>query len=134
MSTSQTTWLAKPTDSEPVPHATQGYFRARNQQRVHSLLLEEFEQSGLTQAELARRARKRTDVICRLLGEPSNLTLDTISDLVFAMRGGEPEYSIDYPLDAPKRNRSQPTWLSPAPLQIGVPESATGSGKAIVYG
>ena len=133
MTTSQTFWLAKPTGSEPVSLPTQAYFRARNQHRLHALILDEFERSGLTQAQLARRARKRVEVVCRLLGEPSNLTADTVSDLVFAMRGGEPEYSVGHPFEAPARNYSAPQWLASKPLQFGVPEGGTGSARTVEY-
>lgn len=46
-----------------------------------------------------------------MLGGPGNWTLDTYSDLLFAIAGGEAEYGIGYPLDAVPRNQHQPEWL-----------------------
>jgi hypothetical protein len=78
---------------------------------MYDLVLREFKRSGLTQADLARRLGLGTDRICRLLGAPGNWTLDTASDLLFAISGGEPAYSVGYPLDRPASNRTVPVWL-----------------------
>ena len=128
MNTFPTTWPSKPTGSSPISAATHGYFRARNQHKVHALILDAFARSGITQAQLARRSRKRPEVISRMLGEPGNWTLNTLSDLIFAICGGEPGYSIEYPLDAPPRNQETPAWLSGATLEFGV-QSETRSEK-----
>ena len=106
-----TSTLSKPTGSDPVPLGTFGYFRARHRTRVYEMVLREFMESGLTQADLARRMSKRPDVICRWLGAPGNWTLDTVSDLLFAISGGEPEYQVSRPLDEPGRNMIAPSWL-----------------------
>jgi hypothetical protein len=98
MRTSQTTGLSKPNGAERVPEGTLGYFRTRNRHRVYSLVIAEFQKSGLTQADLARRLGKGTDIVCRWLGSPGNWTLDTQSDLLFAISGAEAEYGIRYPL------------------------------------
>jgi hypothetical protein len=63
--------------------------------------MEEFTKSGLSQADLARRLGKGTDIVCRLLGGPGNWTLDTLSDLMFAISGAAPVFSKDYPLNKP---------------------------------
>src|SRR5688572_5709127 len=113
MSTYQTTWLSKPSGAERVPPTTLAYFRARAQHRLHELILNEFRASGLSQADLARRMGKGTDQLCRWLGAPGNWTVNTISDLLFAMSGGEADYSVAHPLDAPKRNSNAPDWITP---------------------
>ncbi len=128
MNTFPITWPSKPTGSSPVSAATQGYFRARNQHKVHALILEAFLNSEISQVQLARRCRKRPEVVSRMLGEPANLTLDTLSDLIFAICGGEPGYSIQYPMNAPLRNQDAPAWLSASQLEIDV-RSNTGSKK-----
>jgi hypothetical protein len=46
---------------------------------------------GLTKAKLARRIGKTPDVINRWLNMPSNLTADTISDLLLGICAEEPE-------------------------------------------
>ena len=120
-----TTWPSKPVGYGPISAATRAYFRARNQYRVHSLILDEFARSGLTQAQLARRCGKRPEVVSRILGEPGNWTLNTLSDLLFALCGGEPVYSVGHPLDAAPRNQAV---SSDGVLETGI-SSETESGK-----
>jgi transcriptional regulator with XRE-family HTH domain len=78
---------------------------------MYDLVIKEFRKSGLTQADLARRLGLGTDRVCRLLGGPGNWTLDTASDLLFAISGAEPLYGLAYPLDRPASNRPLPEWL-----------------------
>jgi hypothetical protein len=73
--------------------------------------MKEFRNSGLSQADLARRLGKRPDVVCRLLGGPGNWTLDTMSDLLFAISGAAPTFNVEYPLNNPQRNQIGPVWL-----------------------
>jgi hypothetical protein len=115
MNTSQTSSLSKPAGSTKVPLGTLAYLRARNKRRAYDLVIKEFKNSGISQADLARRLGKGTDYICKLLGGPGNWTLDTISDLLFALSSAEPRYSLDYPLDKPARNFRGPTWLNDEP-------------------
>jgi hypothetical protein len=112
MTTSQpTTTLSKPSGENRIPDGTLAYFEARHRSRVYELVLKHFIRSGLTQAVLARRLGKRPEVINRLLGAPGNWTLDTVSDLLFAISGAEPDYGLRYPLDEPARNFREPEWL-----------------------
>ena len=112
MSTLQTTTLSKPVGVEPVPKGVFGYFRGRNKHRLYNLVIREFKKSGLSQADLARRLGKTPDVVCRWLAGPTNWTIDTVSDLLFAISGAEAKYEISYPLDLPAQNDSRPHWLS----------------------
>jgi hypothetical protein len=75
------------------------------------LINEEFQKSGLSQADLAARLGKGTDRVCKLFGAPGNWTLDTVSDLIFAITGGTLKYTVSQPLDKPKRNDTRPTWV-----------------------
>src|SRR6476661_6562493 len=103
--------LSEPTGSERIAPAVFGYFQARNKHNAYDLVMDEFSQSGLSQADLARRLGKGTDLVCRLLGGPGNWTLDTLSDLMFAISGAVPVYDKDYPLKKPRRNQVGPEWL-----------------------
>ena len=105
--------LSNPTGSDRIPVGTLGYFQARNKRNAYDLVLEEFEASGLSQADLARRLGKGTDVICRWLSGPGNWTLDTLSDLLFAISGSAPLYGKEKPLNKPRRNQRGPDWLYP---------------------
>ena len=112
MSTSPTTFaLSKPSGREGIPNGVLEYFRTRNRLRVFSLVQREFEKQNITQSELAARLNKGTDRVCHLLGAPGNWTLDTVSDLLFAMSGAEVDYETRYPLDQMPRNMTAPDWL-----------------------
>jgi hypothetical protein len=54
---------------------------------LHMFLREK--ENGLTQAKLARRIGKSPEVINRWLGSPTNLTLDSVSDLLIGIAGEE---------------------------------------------
>src|SRR5208337_2251566 len=79
---------------------------ARARQHAYNLAMKEFMDSGISKAELAKRLGKGADRVSRMLAGPANWTIDTLSDLLFAIRGGVPKYSVDYPLDRPRRNLS----------------------------
>ena len=100
--------LSKPVPGSQIPLGTLGYFRALNRSAAYELVIGEFQASGITQAELARRLGKGTDVVCRTLGAPGNWGLDTISDYLFAISGAVPVYRHSYPLEAAARNDTQP--------------------------
>lgn len=113
MITSQKTFtLSKPSGDDPIPLNVLGFLRAHNKYNVYELVLNEFQRSGLTQAQLARRIRKNPDRVCKILGGPGNWTLDTIADLLFAISGGVAKYSMSYPLDEAARNISTDDVLS----------------------
>lgn len=111
MSTSLTSPLSKPTGADKLPEATFVYLRTRLRRRLHSLILKEFSESGLSQADLARRLGRKPDVVCRWLAAPVNFRLSTLSDLLFAISGGEIVDQMQYPLDQAARNDSLPEWL-----------------------
>jgi hypothetical protein len=119
MITSPTTTLSEPVGAEPIPLGTLAYFRSRYRHRLHSLVLREFRKSGLTQADLARRLGKRTDVVCRLLAAPGNWQLDTVSDLLFALSAAEPGCTLDYPFDrnVGHQGNPQPPDASQEPVE-----------------
>lgn len=102
--------LSKPSGSEPIPLGTLAYFCARNKHRAYSLVIGELQNSGLSQADLARRLRKSPAQLSRYLSGPGNWTLDTLSGLLFAISGAEPEYDVSYPLDLAPRNLTAPVW------------------------
>jgi len=111
MNTSPTSPLSKPTGSEQVTVGALAYMRTRLRRRFHSLVLKEFAESGLSQADLARRLGKKPELVCRWLAAPVNFRLSTLSDLLFAINGGEVVDKIQYPLDQAARNDSLPEWL-----------------------
>jgi hypothetical protein len=90
---------------------------------MHSFTLvqNEFQKSGISQADLASRMGLGTDRVCRLLGAPGNWTSDTVADLLFAMSGAEVDYGVSYPLEKPRRNSQRPAWLE-EPLEVDANE------------
>ena len=85
--------------------------------------MDEFVKSRLSQADLARRLGRGTDVVCRLLGGPGNWTLDTISDLLFAISGAAPVFGVEHPLNSPPRNQLGPDWLHDGTAALRFPSS-----------
>ena len=94
MRTSQTFGLSEPSGTDKISLGTLGYVRARNRQRAYDLVIREFKQSSLTQADLAKRLCKAPEVISRLLARPQNWESDTFSDLLFAITGGIANYGV----------------------------------------
>lgn len=121
---------AKPHGDYAIPAGTLGYLRTRNKWRMHDLVMREFKKSKLSKATLARRLGKAPEVINRLLGAPGNWTLDTVSDLLFAISGAELRYSVGYPL-ATEPSVQPPRWLQQtmAPTLISIT-----TGDAVVSG
>lgn len=104
MTISTTSDLYNPRDGERVPSTTLTYLRTRNKMKLFNLVVEEFERSGISQAELAARLGKGPDRISRLLGAPGNWEADTISDLLFAISGAVLKYELSYPLKMPRQH------------------------------
>jgi hypothetical protein len=75
-----------------IPEAKRVYFQTRLRNRVFNFILAKFvteQERGLTKAKLGRRIGKPPEVINRWLGAPSNLTLDSISDLLLGISAEE---------------------------------------------
>jgi hypothetical protein len=79
-------------DGPTIPESKRVYFQERFRGRIFDFLIDRFsleQQNGLTKAKLARRIGKTPEVINRWLGAPSNLTSDSISDLLLGICGEE---------------------------------------------
>ena len=106
MNTSQKTLV----ESEPFSMGEMAYFQARLKNRLHQLVLREFEKSGLSRAELARRIRKDPPQITRWFNAPGNLRLETLSDLLLGINYVELNDET-VSLRRPPRNFDSPDWL-----------------------
>ncbi len=134
MTTSAIHFLSKPTGRDPIDPATLAYMRQRNRGRVYSAVIDEFAKSGISQADLAGRLHKGTDQISRWLGSPGNWTLDTVSDLFFAVSGGEPAYGVQYPLDLIATNETRLDLTTPVPYYGAFPHDASYISGTLSYG
>jgi hypothetical protein len=87
------------------------YYRRRQQNRVFAKLAaffaNEAEHGRITRKEIAEKLSKDPAQITRWLSTPSNLTLDTISDLLLAMNA-EVDHQIVRFADRPKPNYAHP--------------------------
>lgn len=79
--------------NEKIANADLAYFENRLRNRFYDIVMEQFEktkqESGLTQAALARRLGKRPEQINRWFSTPGNWTIETISHLLIGINGSE---------------------------------------------
>src|SRR5215475_5970594 len=99
MSTSVSTGLSKPEGEAKISAGTLAYINTRTLLRAYTLVIKELKESGITQAQLARRLGKAPEVISRLLSRPTNLELKTLSELLFAISGSVLTLSVSRPLN-----------------------------------
>ena len=85
------------------------YYRKRFKNRIFarlaSFFAEEAEKTGITKKDIARRLEKDPAQISRWLSGPSNLTLETISDLLLAL-----DAEADPPPIVRFKDRPQPNY------------------------
>jgi transcriptional regulator with XRE-family HTH domain len=104
--------LAAGHDGPPIPAPKRAYFQQRLRNRFFELLLSKFAEQqarGLTKAKLARRIGKTPEVVNRWLGAPSNLTIDSLSDLLLGISAEELEMGSSSLLNRPPTNSRHPT-------------------------
>lgn len=113
MTFSQEPYQSAISKSEKISTYEMSYYQQRLKHNIFSRLISTFaeraERNGLSKAKMATLTGKDPAVINRLLSIPSNLTLDTLSDLSLAM-GCEPEISLEYFEEARRYNYIHP-WM-----------------------
>jgi transcriptional regulator with XRE-family HTH domain len=107
------------------------YYRQRSKNRLFealtSFFAEEAERRGITKRDIAESLHRDPAQITRWLTAPSNLTLDTISDLLLSL-GAEMDYFVMRFEDRPRPNEMHPLMerlMSPRvtlELQQGEPQ------------
>jgi len=89
ISAQQKSFLAEILEDRPIPEVTLIYFRERFRDKLHSAILEAFliraQEKDLKQQDLAARIHRTKAQISRWFNAPSNLTLDSISDLMVGL-------------------------------------------------
>jgi hypothetical protein len=129
--------LSRPVEGQKIPDVTRSYIKARNRRRAFNTIKDAFLQGDVSRTELAFRTGKGRDQISRLLGQPSNVTIDTMAELIFAICGCE----LYYELVNPSQDLQRKTEISDAQMvgpistkaspvsQEGAPET---SGKNLL--
>jgi hypothetical protein len=99
------------TSKRTLKRRDRGYYRQRQRNRVFAtiveLFAEEAEKGLITKKVLAEMLDKDPSQITRWLSVPSNLELDTISDILLAM-GAEMDYRVVRLAERPKANYVHP--------------------------
>jgi hypothetical protein len=117
--------MSPPIPGERVPFVTAKYMNARNRRRQFDLLHKEIDRMGITYAEIATRTGRGRAQISRLLGQSSNMTSDTMSELLFAISGCELLFVPADPFE--KRQISATTQTEP---RAEFKDSGSTGGKA----
>jgi hypothetical protein len=122
--TSQTPFLSELIaghSGPPIPVGKRAYFQERLRIRVFNFLLSKFIQAqakGLNKNILAKRIDRSPEVVNRWLAAPSNLTVDTISDLLLGIAAEELELDASSPIGRVANNYSHFDELAAA-VQAG---------------
>ncbi len=135
MPTSPTSFVSEIINgNNPIPQGKLAYFQERQRNKLYDIIvgkfLEKQRDEGFSKADLARRINKNPAQITRWLSTPSNWTLDTVSDLMLAICGGELSFSISKFADAQPRNATQLDVLSPSPSVVRA--ATTSSANTII--
>jgi hypothetical protein len=112
--------LTKPEGADPVPGVQMAFVTSKLRNDLHDLVLRAFIDSGVTQADLARRMGMDPGRLSRLLGGPGNWTIDTAARLLFAINGNLIAVARIDPGSLAPANFTQPAWLAGAlpPVQM----------------
>ena len=112
---------------EETTLAERAYFQERCRNRVYDVVVTAFLESGIKKAELAKRISKRPEQLTRLLSNPGNWTLDTISDLLLGIGRAELKIGLSYPFEQPAKREhlfaEQPAKQHYVVLEAFVPQS-----------
>jgi len=109
--------------TEPLSEGDKAYYRQRQRNRAYEQIISLFvklaEETGLSKTDLSIRTGKDKATITRCLSAPSNLTLDTISDLLLAM-DAEMGFQV---LQFSELDRLRPNYTHPLIIKCEKPEN-----------
>jgi hypothetical protein len=128
MRTLQTTGLYEPVGEEKISAGALSYIATRVKLRAYDLVVRELKASGITQAQLAKRLGKAPEVVSRMLSRPGNWEMKTFSELLFAISGAVPVFSLSYPV---KRQENVPPVFFKTPTEFVTDRSSSPSNVHI---
>lgn len=139
MSTSQRTpFLSEVAAGDPIPEPKLAYLEQRVLNGFYDYVigkfLDENARTGLTQAKLARRINRGTDVVSRWLASPGNWQISTLARLLVGIAGEEAVLSSTSLLNRAPRNQTVLDMLDDDPTQPPKPPTGeTYSDSQVFY-
>ncbi|WP_172125291.1 helix-turn-helix domain-containing protein [Devosia sp. 919] len=119
--------LSEPTGDEPVDRFALSYMAGLARDRIHQMILTAFVESRLTKAQLARRLGMDRSRLSKILNTSSNITAETLGQVMFAIDGSCPRVERDWPLREGMQNLREPIWLADCLDNVKI---SSGSGVA----
>lgn len=128
------------TKNDPKSIRDIAYYQQRYRNRVFSkvvsFITQQAQKQRLTQKDIAEKIRKDPAQLSRLLSSPSNLTLDTISDLLLAFDAEAEPPTIVLFEDRPQANYMHPLIARaldiPPPSQRAKVKSTSAGTKTLM--
>ena len=103
--------LSEPHGDEEIDRFTLSYIAGLARDRFHQLVLSAFEDSGLSKRQLAKRLGMDPSRVSKILNTSSNMTVETLGAVMFAIDGSVPTAARNWPLRENTKNLREPTWL-----------------------
>lgn len=104
--TSQTSFLDRPTGDEKISERALGYVTETAREEMFDMIATACVEAGVMRSQIAKRLGKDPALVTRQLSAPGNWTIDTISEYLFAINGRLVRAASYCPLEqAPANNR-----------------------------
>lgn len=104
--------LSEPHGDEEIDRFNLSYMAGLARDRVHQMLLSAFIESGLTKSQLAKRLGMDRSRLSRIINTSSNITVETLGEVMFAIDGSCPKVERHWPMRESHLNMVEPIWLT----------------------
>lgn len=121
------TGLSNPKNDDEVDFYTLKYMANNARYMALDCVRDAVDAAGVSNSTLSKRLNWDKSRISRLLNTPSNMTMATLGELLFAIDGSAPVFSCNKPLDATATNFCQAETISHAGVlhSTGEPTTST---------